>query len=85
MTQHLETLKEILQKVLSGSVEHEDFKEGLRDCIYACDLMSETALQQHIDIWLDVGQWDLEYVRGLQFVAEQWDKVLSEDNEGEVL
>lgn len=81
MTQHLETLKGILQKALNESVEHKDFIEGLEDCTYACSL-GVTALTQHFDIWLTVCPIDSEYRKGVQFVAEQWDRILSED-EGE--
>ncbi|MNY31072.1 hypothetical protein D3C86_1652170 [compost metagenome] len=85
MTQHLETLKGILQKVLSGSVEGEDYKEALVDGAYACDL-SLVALQGWLDIWTNTeyaGYAFCEYTKGVQFVAEQWDRILSGYNEGE--
>lgn len=89
MTQHLETLKGILQKALSVSVEGEDFNNSLHDAIYSCQFETTTGLGEWIKIWLSDDEltfsFDLNYQRGVQFVADQWDRVLSESNEGEGL
>lgn len=89
MTQHLETLKGILQKVLNSSTEDEDYKEALVDGVYACGLNSVLSLETWLSTWN--GSQDVDYLygtgfskqyqEGVQFVAERWDKILSEDNE----
>lgn len=91
MTQHLETLKGILQKALNSSTESEDFIEALTDGVYACDLNSVLSLETWLDTWN--GSQDVDYLygtgfskqyqEGVQFVAEQWDRILSEGGEGE--
>lgn len=82
----LAKLKTDLEEVLflAETQHHQDFSEALRDCIYAGSL-GETALKQHLKMWEDTTWNDIEYQQGVQFVAEQWDRILSEDNKGEGL
>lgn len=81
MTQHLETLKGILQKALNSSTESDCYQEAVADGIYSCQFGTRTALEQWMNIWL-TGPHSYQYTKGVQFVAEQWDRILSEDNEG---
>lgn len=90
MTQHLETLKGILQKALTEPNDSEDYKDAISNAIYSCQFETTTALEQWLSIWTLTDHHlltedEIEYQEGVQFVAEQWDRVLSEDNEGEGL
>lgn len=87
MTQHLETLKGILQKALNDDNQFEGYQLALSDAIYACSL-SNIALETWMNPWLDHDDVepysnDYDYKQGVQFVAEQWDRVVSEDGKGE--
>lgn len=81
MTQHLERLKDVLLEVFSSD-EDEDFLEAIEDGIYSCQYETATPLQQWIRCWTvfdqPVPKFDMRYQQGVQFVAEQWDKILSE-------
>ncbi|WP_391560668.1 hypothetical protein [Robertmurraya sp.] len=70
----LDLLKTQLQNSLNESTESEDFNEALHDCSYACNL-SVTALEQHIGMWPDKGDWDIEYCRGIKFVEDKWHQI----------
>ena len=90
MTQHLETLKGILQKVLSDGEEFSYFRIAVEDALYACTLGSASALLNWSQRWAmddptSLPEDDAEYNEGVQFVAEQWERILSEDDEGEGL
>lgn len=85
MTQKLEMLKGVLQRVMGESVEGDFYKEGLSDGIYACQFDTSTALEEWILIWGGTAsecmtETEVEYQQGVQFVADEWDKILSEDN-----
>lgn len=94
MTQKLEMLKGVLQRVL-GVPDHEPeeayhFKCALEDAIYSTVLDSKTALEQWMAIWIltdshILTETEIEYQQGVQFVADEWNRILSEDNEGEGL
>lgn len=86
MTQHLETLKGILQGVVSeptfGIQYYYDFIEAVQDGIYSCQFETEIALEQWIQSWkiVDMSLTGLEkqYQQGVQFVAEQWEQIKGE-------
>lgn len=89
MTQHLETLKGILQHEFTKTHMSRDYVEALGDALYACSL-GEAALNVLIYNWTHEDLKDeglspenFNYKKGVQFVAEQWDRILSEGNEGE--
>lgn len=83
MTQKLEMLKGVLQKVLSNT-EDGDFLEAIEDGIYSCQYETATPLEQWIRSWEVLDQpapkFDVRYQQGVQFVADEWDKILSEGN-----
>lgn len=87
MTQHIETLKGILQKALNSSVEGKDFKDAISDAIYSCQFETVVALECWLNSWsrpiVEITKDEIQYQQGVQFVAEQWDRILSESNEGE--
>ncbi len=89
MTQHLETLKGILQHEFTKTHTSRDYVEAIGDAQYACTL-GEAALNVLVYNWTHedlkdeiLSPEDVSYKKGVQFVAEQWDRVVSEDNEGE--
>lgn len=84
MTQHLEILKGILQKALNSSTESDCYQEALSDGIYACQLYTSTGLEQWMNIWL-TGLLNYAYTKGVQFVAQEWENVLSQDNQATIL
>lgn len=86
MTQHLETLKEILQHEFTKTHMSEDYVEAIADGIYSCQFETVTALEEWIKTWtkhiVEITKSEKHYQRGVQFVAEQWDRVLSKDKGG---
>ncbi len=88
MAQKLEMLKGVLQKVLGAGSEPTYFRIAVEDALYACTLGSEAALLNWSQNWAtddstSLPEDDAEYQEGVQFVADEWDKILSEGNEGE--
>lgn len=84
MTQHLETLKGILQHEFTKTHTSCDYVEAIGDAQYACSL-GEAALSvlfynwTHEDLKDEVlSPGDFSYKKGVQFVAEQWGIILSE-------
>lgn len=91
MTHKLEMLKGVLVKTWRDGSRNIDFREALDDGIYACSL-SEAALNVLMHNWSvkqiptdKLSDEDKQYQQGVQFVADEWDKILSEDGEGEGL
>lgn len=85
MTQKLEVLKGVLQKVLGESVENNDYLMALEDAQYACGL-GHSALNTIFQAWCMMPNdeilacpHEIDYFRGCCFVADEWDQVLSED------
>lgn len=80
----IQSLKQILQEHLEVCQESEAYKEALEDCIYSCDL-SVIALEQHNACWLWDGYYkgpnDIDYVRGVQFVNDQWNIIKEKEDE----
>lgn len=79
MTNPLEILKAQLEKALNETTETEDFKEALRDGVYATSL-SVSGLESWINLWSDSqdsnylygAEFSKEYQQGVQFVEEKW-------------
>lgn len=103
MTQKLEMLKSVLQRVLGEPSQNEwdgsvAYKQALSDAKYATNL-SEIALTEWLTQWGGplksieaFCDWydcleteEKQYFSGVQFVADEWDKILYEDDEGEGL
>jgi hypothetical protein len=84
MTHKLEMLKGVLQRVLGDGSRNADFREALGDGIYSCQFETDSPLTQWFRAWLTnepcEQKEDLEYQHGVQFVADEWNKILSEDN-----
>lgn len=81
MTQKLEMLKSVLQSTVNDDNEFEGFGEAVSDALYATSL-SQIALNQWILTWIDSTTesytYEDDYKKGVQFVADEWDKILSE-------
>lgn len=93
MTQKLEMLKGVLQKTIDESDAHFDYNvdwlSAVQDGLYSTDL-SVVALEQWLAIWTLTDSHcltgaEILYQEGVQFVADEWDNILSEDGEGEGL
>lgn len=83
MTQHLETLKTVLQKALNESDAQWDYNvdwlSAVKDGLYSTDL-SVTALEQWIAIWTLTDPHcltgaEMLYQEGVQFVADEWEMI----------
>lgn len=82
----LNTLKTNLQEYLNESTESGHFQSAIEDGRYSTDC-GVTALEEWVAIWTQTDshcltESEMEYQLGVQFVSEQWDKIMSED-EGE--
>lgn len=85
---NLNKLKQRLQHEFTKTHVSTDYIEALSDAIYGCDL-TVTALETWIMNWITPAHLnyksDKDYVKGVQFVAEQWEIIQAEDKRGEEL
>lgn len=81
----LEYLKQVLQEHLGVCQEGDDYKEALQDCIYGCTLSNTACVEHLIKVWLhqnyEVNIQDIDYVRGVQFVNDQWNIIKEKEDE----
>ena len=81
----LQSLKQNLQRHLEVCQESEDYKEALEDCIYGCTLSNTACVEHLIKVWLhtnyEVNIQDIDYVRGVQFVDDQWNIIKEKEDE----
>lgn len=79
---NLTTLKTKLQEALNDDNQFEGFGEAVSDGLYATNL-SEIALRQWILSWVDSPTesytYEDDYKKGVQFVADMWDKIKGEE------
>lgn len=82
----LQSLKQILQEHLEVCQERsEDYKEALEDGIYGCTLSNTACVEHLIRVWLhtnyEINIQDINYVRGVQFVHDQWNIIKEKEDE----
>lgn len=80
----LQSLKQILQEHLEVCQESEDYTAAIEDSIYGTDL-SEIGIVEWCNHWLTnvrtVSETDIDYLRGVQFVNDQWNIIKEKEDE----
>ena len=80
----LQSLKQMLQEHLEVCQESEDYKAAIEDSIYGTDL-SEIGILEWCSHWLTdvrtISENDVDYLRGVQFVNDQWNIIREKEDE----
>lgn len=80
----LQSLKQILQEHLEVCQDSEDYKAAIEDSIYGTDL-SEIGIVEWCSHWLTnvrtISETDVDYLRGVQFVNDQWNIIKEKEDE----